>query len=224
MPTSTAENYLKTLYQQQQRQESPEKPLAMGRLAQAMNVAPGTATAMIKTLASTGLVNYKSRGGVSLTEEGRVQALHILRRHRLVELLLVEVLGMNWAEVHEEAEVLEHAVSDKVLEKIDAYLGHPQADPHGDPIPTAKGKLKFAKQQNLIDISQTTGLKIARILDQNRAFLQFIHDAGLLPNTKITILKRDSVVDAITVQPVGGDPITLGTKAAAKILVQTDTA
>src|SRR6185503_20361208 len=102
----------------------------------AMNVAPGTATAMVKTLAESGLVDYEPRGGVRLTTKGEKLALHVLRRHRLVELFLVEALGLDWSEVDEEAEELEHAISDKVLGRIDKALGHPQVDPHGDPIPT----------------------------------------------------------------------------------------
>ena len=113
--------------------------IPMGRLATAMGVVPGTATTMVKALADSGLVDYSPRTGVRLTEAGSQLALHVLRRHRLVELFLVRVVGLDWSEVHDEAEELEHVISDKVLEKIDALLGHPQADPHGDPIPTAKG-------------------------------------------------------------------------------------
>src|SRR5947207_9245964 len=109
----------------------------MGRIAAAMGVVPGTATAMIKTLADSGLVTYEPRGGVRLTRGGEQLALHVVRRHRLVELFLVEHLGLDWSEVHDEAEQLEHAISDKVLARMDAVLGHPSTDPHGDPIPTA---------------------------------------------------------------------------------------
>src|SRR4030095_7242737 len=136
---STVENYLKTLYSQQQGSRGELVP--MGAIAAAMKVAPGTATAMVKTLADAGLVDYEPRGGVRLSSKGEKLALHVLRRHRLVELFLVEVLGLDWSEVDIEAEELEHAISDKVMQKIDELLHHPQVDPHGDPIPTAKGKL-----------------------------------------------------------------------------------
>src|SRR4051794_41595464 len=139
MATRTVEDYLKNLYTQQQR--GGGELVAMGVLAGAMNVAPGTATAMVKTLAEAGLVDYEPRGGVKLSGKGEKLALHVLRRHRLVELFLVEVLGLDWAEVDEEAEELEHAISDKVLAKIDELLKFPQVDPHGDPIPSSKGKL-----------------------------------------------------------------------------------
>src|SRR4051794_38837967 len=137
MATSTVEDYLKAIYTAQQ----GSGLVAMGALAAAMKVAPGTATAMVKTLAEAGLVDYEPRGGVRLSGKGERLALHVLRRHRLVELFLVEVLGLDWSEVDEEAEELEHAISDRVLERIDQLLKHPQVDPHGDPIPSSKGKL-----------------------------------------------------------------------------------
>src|SRR5215204_2955292 len=139
MATSTVEDYLKTLYTQQQR--GGAERVAMGVFASAMNVAPGTATAMVKTLDEAGLVDYEPRGGVRLSAKGEKLALHVLRRHRLVELFLVEVLKLDWSEVDHEAEELEHAISDKVLAKIDELLNFPQVDPHGDPIPSSKGKL-----------------------------------------------------------------------------------
>src|SRR6476620_1488806 len=137
IPSVTVENYLKQLYLSQQ--EDPDRLVAMGKRAGAMGVVPGTATTMVKALADSGLVTYEPRGGVRLTRGGEQLALHVLRRHRLGELFLVKVLGLDWSEVHEEADELEHAISDKVLEKSDAYLGRPSTDPHGDPIPTAKG-------------------------------------------------------------------------------------
>ena len=115
MPSVTVENYLKQLYLEQQR--APSELVSMGKLAIAMNVVPGTATSMIKALAESGLVEYEPRGGTRLTRGGEQLALRVLRRHRLVELFLVKSLGLDWSEVHEEAEELEHAISDKVLEK-----------------------------------------------------------------------------------------------------------
>ena len=136
MPSITVENYLKQLYLEQQ--NKPDELVSMGKLATAMNVVPGTATTMVKALADSGLVEYEPRGGVRLTRGGEQLALHVLRRHRLVELFLVKVLGLDWSEVHPEAEELEHAISEKVLEKIDTLLGNPSVDPHGDPIPSPK--------------------------------------------------------------------------------------
>jgi len=220
MASSTVENYLKTLYLQQQRTTSKSRQVAMGRLAKAMDVTPGTATTMIKALSDSGMVDYKPRNGVSLTEQGEEIALHVLRRHRLVELFLVDILKLDWAEVHEEAEVLEHAISDKVLEKIDALLGHPSVDPHGDPIPNAKGKVKRTAFSNLADTQEGKGkARVARIIDQKQEFLRFLNRCGLTPGTDIVIEKHDEAADAVTVK-VAGKSVTLGSAAAAKILVE----
>src|SRR4051795_2115527 len=150
MPSSTVENYLKQIYLEQQDGE-PGELVSMGKLATAMRVVPGTATTMVKALADSGLVSYEPRGGTRLTHGGERLALHVLRRHRLVELFLVKVLGLDWSEVHAEAEELEHAISDKVLERIDILLGRQSVDPHGDPIPTAKGKVSEPTLASLAD-------------------------------------------------------------------------
>src|SRR6476646_10653692 len=140
MPSSTVENYVKQIYLEQQAAGAGLVP--MGKLAAAMGVVPGTATSMIKALADSGLVEYEPRGGVRLTHGGEQLALHVLRRHRLVELFLVKVVGLDWSEVHADAEELEHAISDKVMEKIDTLLGRPSVDPHGDPIPLPNGHVR----------------------------------------------------------------------------------
>ena len=219
MPSATVEDYLKQIYMLQQ-QQSGRKLVAMGRLAAAVGVAPGTATAMIKTLDESGLVRYAPRGGVRLTEPGNKLALHVLRRHRLVELLLVDVLGLDWSQVHDEAERLEHAVSDIVLERIDELLGRPSVDPHGDPIPTAKGRVNHAKVVSLSACKPGQRVRIARVIDQNARFLQFADGHGLRPNAHITIEQRDDLADALTVQPRNQPPVTIGRAAAAKILVE----
>src|SRR4051794_9076282 len=153
----------------------------MGRLATAMAVTPGTATTMIKALAEANLVSYEPRTGVRLTRSGEQLALHVLRRHRLVELFLVKVLHLDWAEVHEEAEELEHAISDKVMERIDELLGHPRTDPHGDPIPPRTGRHTERKSLSLLDCEEKKPMKITRILDQDSAFLRFAERCGLTP-------------------------------------------
>src|SRR2546423_1187196 len=150
MASSTVENYIKQIYLEQQ--NAPERLVSMGKLAGAMGVVPGTVTTMVKALSDSGLVDYEPRGGARLTRGGEQLALHVLRRHRLVELFLVKVLGLDWSEVHDEAEELEHAISDKVLEKIDKLLGHPSVDPHGDPIPSAKGKVSEERLVRLPEV------------------------------------------------------------------------
>lgn len=218
MPSSTVENYLKQLYLEQQ--HAPGELVSMGKLASAMGVVPGTATTMIKALSDSGLVSYEPRGGTKLTKGGEQLALHVLRRHRLVELFLVKVLGLDWSEVHAEAEELEHAISDKVLERMDALLDRPSVDPHGDPIPPAKGRLQPGSKQSLVDCEPAKTYRIARVTDQEPAFLQFVERCGLMPGVSVTIDGRDDLADAVRVRPRGKDPVTLGTSAAMKILVE----
>ena len=161
MATSTVENYLKQLYVEQRSAGGEIVP--MGRLASAMGVVPGTATSMVKALSDSGLVEYEPRSGVRLTRSGEQLALHVLRRHRLVELFLVRVLGLDWSVVHDEADALEHAISDLVLERMDALLDHPTEDPHGDPIPTSKGHLHEPRRMSLADCPVDVPQVIARI-------------------------------------------------------------
>jgi DtxR family Mn-dependent transcriptional regulator len=218
MPSSTVENYLKQIYLEQQHAAAGEL-VQMGRLAAAMGVVPGTATSMVKALADSGLVEYEPRGGARLTRGGEQLALHVLRRHRLVELFLVKVLGLDWSEVHDEAEELEHAISEKVLAKIDEVLNYPSVDPHGDPIPSAKGKVPDAQLQPLTAAPLNTKLRISRVMDQDPAFLQFLDRAGLTPGIVVSVTSREKAADAVSLK-AGGNAMTLGLGAAAKVLVE----
>jgi DtxR family Mn-dependent transcriptional regulator len=221
MPSVTVENYLKALHELAQ--DTPAGDLvAMGRLAAAMQVTPGTATAMAKTLDEAGLVAYEPRGGVQLSARGRKLALHVLRRHRLVELFLVRVLKLDWSQVHDEAEELEHAISDKLLERIDELLGRPEADPHGDPIPRAADLdlPSTAATVTLLACPIQQPHRVARVLDQDADFLQFAERHGLTPGSTLLVTKRDPAADAVTLRPQGKPRLTLGAAAAAKVLVE----
>jgi DtxR family Mn-dependent transcriptional regulator len=218
MATSTVENYLKRLYTEQRENEGDIVP--MGRLAAAMSVVPGTATSMVKALADSGLVEYEPRSGARLTHSGEQLALHVLRRHRLVELFLVKVLGLDWSVVHEEADALEHAISDQVLERIDALLGHPKADPHGDPIPTSKGQLREPRRNSLADCPVGVPQQVARVLDQDPQFLQFVERNGLKPGAPVTVGKREPAAEAVKIRVARREEVSLGVAAAAKILVE----
>jgi DtxR family Mn-dependent transcriptional regulator len=175
---------------------------------------------MVKALADSGLVAYEPRGGVKLTASGERLALHVLRRHRLVELFLVKVLGLDWSEVHDEADHLEHAISDIVLERLDALLGHPTVDPHGDPIPTAKGHLHEPELLNLTDCPICVPQRIARVVDQSPSFLQFIERQGLMPGSTVTVEKREPAAEAVKIRVPRKAEVSLGLAAAAKILVE----
>jgi DtxR family Mn-dependent transcriptional regulator len=141
LPSQTVENYLKTIFLAQAADPSSKALVPMGQIAGTLGVVPGTATTMMKALAESGLVRYEPYMGVRLTAAGEKLAGLVIRRHRLIELFLVKVLKMSWAEVHDEAEQLEHAVSERLIDLIDEMLGRPSVDPHGDPIPSAEGRI-----------------------------------------------------------------------------------
>ncbi|HEX2164382.1 MAG TPA: metal-dependent transcriptional regulator [Thermoanaerobaculia bacterium] len=217
MPTSTVEDYLKVILLEEQ--EGGEGLVSMGRIGGALGVAPGTVTAMVKALADSGLVAYEPYTGVRLTGAGRQLALHVLRRHRLVELFLVQVLRMDWSEVHGEAESLEHAISDRVIERIDEMLGHPAVDPHGDPIPDARGVVRERPLANLLDCPPGTAARVARVADQSPEFLQLVERRGLMPGSALTVVARDEAADTLELRLAGGGRLALGLRAASKILV-----
>src|SRR6187401_2731884 len=176
LPSSTVENYLKAIFQAQLHLEKRGDLVPMGQLAHALGVAPGTATTMVKTLADSGLVRYEPYTGVALTPAGERLAALVLRRHRLIELFLVRVMGYSWDEVHEEAEQLEHVVSDRLIDRMDEMLGRPEVDPHGDPIPTADGRVKQQAAESLLTCPLQTRVTVTRVIDQDRAFLRFIEN------------------------------------------------
>src|SRR5574339_814282 len=167
LPSSTVENYLKAIYHGQALLAKDVRLVSMGQVATALNVTPGTATTMVKALAESGLAEYEPYSGVRLTAAGEKLAGLVLRRHRLVELFLVQVMGMSWAEVHDEAEQLEHVVSERLIERMDEMLGRPTHDPHGDPIPTAEGAIPTDRLDSLMTCPLGTPLKVTRIADQD---------------------------------------------------------
>jgi len=218
MPTSTVEDYLKCILQEQQR--DPEALVSMGRISAALSVAPGTVTAMVKALADSGLLTYEPYSGVRLTDPGRQLALRVLRRHRLIELFLVKVMGMDWSEVHPEAEELEHAVSDRLIERMDEMLGFPSADPHGDPIPDSHGVVEEIVLPSLLDCELDAPVRVARVGDQSRDFLQLVNQRGLRPGSVLTVESREEMADAVELRLESGETLTLGSRAASKIYVE----
>jgi DtxR family Mn-dependent transcriptional regulator len=218
VPTSTVEDYLKAILLAGSREEGAL--VSMGQVAARLKVAPGTVTAMMKTLADSGLVAYEPYSGVRLTAAGRQLATHVLRRHRLIELFLVEILGLDWSEVHAEAELLEHAVSDRVIERIDGLLGHPSVDPHGDPIPTAEGEVEEPQFPSLLGCPLASPLRVARVTDQGGDFLRLVERCHLMPGSVLQVESRDEAADTVLLRLDGGGPLALGFRAASKILVE----
>jgi DtxR family Mn-dependent transcriptional regulator len=218
MPTSTVEDYLKTILLEEPRAHEDRVP--MGQIAAALNVAPGTVTAMMKTLADSGLVDYEPRGGVRLTAAGRQLAAHVLRRHRLVELFLVEIVGLDWSEVHAEAELLEHAVSERVIQRLDEILGHPSVDPHGDPIPSPSGVVETREHPSLLDCPLGVPLRVVRVTDQSVQFLRLVERSRLMPGSRLSVASRDTAADTVELRLDDGASRSLGERAASKILVE----
>jgi len=218
MPTSTVENYLKAILHLSAAAADHESLAPLGQLAARLGVTAGTATSMVKRLADEGLASYEPRRGVKLTERGEKLALRVLRRHRLVELFLVDVMRLNWSEVNAEAEVLEHAISDRLLDRIDEMLGHPSHDPHGDPIPTAKGELP-SRELTTLEQSPAGPVRVARVTDQSAAFLRYVEREGLNPGARLVVRGRDALAETITVSLADGGEKHLGLGAAAKLLV-----
>ena len=217
MATSTVEDYLKAILLEEERE--PGAPIATGRLATLLSVTPGTVTAMLKTLADSGLVAYEPYAGAQLTPAGRQLGLHVLRRHRLIELFLVQVVGLDWSEVDR----LEHAVSERLIERMDEMLDRPEFDPHGDPIPTAALKVQTLDYSTLADIGGgEVGVRcrVARIADQSPEFLRLVEKVGLRPGRKVRVSARDEAADTLEIELDRGRRASLGLRAAGKIFVE----
>lgn len=220
LPSQTVENYLKSIYLAEAMLAGDRQLVPMGQLASALGVTPGTATTMVKTLAESGLAHYEPYAGVKLTPAGQKLASMVLRRHRLIELFLVKVLGMSWAEVHDEAEHLEHAVSDRLIDRIDEMLGRPTTDPHGDPIPTAEGHVEPSEAQDLLTCAMDVPVRVSRVLDQDAQFLHFVEASGLKPGQDFIVHARDEAADRVSLRHADGRVTTIGARAAAKILAR----
>lgn len=223
LPSSTVENYLKAIYQAQ-RTIASDALVPMGQLASALTVVPGTATTMVKALAESGLVRYEPYAGVRLTPAGDRLAALVLRRHRLVELFLVQVMGMSWTDVHEEAEQLEHAVSDRLIARMDEMLGRPSVDPHGDPIPNEEGGVHEREYHSLLECPIGRQVIVARVADQDADFLRFVEQSDLRPGQVVAVVARDAAADRVEVEGTGRRRVTLGMRAASKVLVEAHSA
>ena len=217
MPSLTIENYSKTIYQICSRQQ--DRPAATGQIAEALGVAPGTVTSMLKTLAEAGLARYTPYEGVNLTDAGRTLALRVLRRHRLLELFLVRTLDFSWDEVHDEAEHLEHAVSDRLVDRIDEFLGYPEADPHGDPIPTAAGVVKKSSSSSLAEWEAGRPFRLVRVLEQSPEFLRYLSESGLALGAQGVVVAGRPEAGVVTVR-FSDKETTMAREAAEKLLVE----
>jgi DtxR family Mn-dependent transcriptional regulator len=219
-PSHTVENYLKAIFQAQIALANDEALVQMGQLASSLGVVPGTATTMVKALADSGLARYEPYAGVRLTPAGEKLAALVLRRHRLIELFLVKVMGMSWTEVHDEAEQLEHAASDRLVERMDEMLGRPEVDPHGDPIPGPEGTVASLAYDSLLTCAVGAPVTISRVSDQDREFLQFAERHDLRPGDVVRVEERDTAGDSVQLRNQNDRRVTIGTRAASKVLVR----
>ncbi len=220
MPSLTVENYLKAILQLELK--TGAATTSTGSLATALDVAPGTVTSMLKTLAESGHATYRPYEGVTLSDSGRQVALRIVRRHRLIELFLVQTLDLTWDQVHDEAENMEHAVSDFLVDRLDDFLGRPESDPHGDPIPARNGELRGEGQQTtpLVESAAGSQIRFARVLNQDSEFLRHLSDSGLKVGSIATILDIDQTVGDVTLQ-LPTRETTLERSIAEHLLVET---
>jgi DtxR family Mn-dependent transcriptional regulator len=217
VPSLTVENYVKAIYQICSEQQIDAA--ATGQIAASLGVLPGTVTSMLKTPSESNLATYTPYAGVSLTQAGNALALRVLRRHRIIELFLVRTLKLNWDEVHEEAEHMEHAVSDWLVDRIDQFLGHPEMDPHGDPIPRADGSLPAAEYTTLAECREGTTFRLMRVTDQSPEFLRYLTQSGLPLGTQGRITANQAESGVVSVE-IGGQVTSLSHEAASKIFVE----
>jgi DtxR family transcriptional regulator, Mn-dependent transcriptional regulator len=216
--TAVAQDYLKVIWNAQE--WSLEK-VSTKMLAEKLGVSASTASESIRKLAEQGLVDHEKYGAVTLTESGRRAALAMVRRHRLLEAFLVKELGYSWDEVHDEAEVLEHAVSDRLVARIDAKLGYPQRDPHGDPIPGSDGQVPTPPARQLWSCEDGDAGTVARISDADPQMLRYFDSIGISLDSRLRVLTRREFAGMISVavESADGLPTTvdLGSPAAQAI-------
>lgn len=205
--TRSVEDYLKAIYRL-----SPEgRPASTSEIAHLLELSAPSVSGMVKRLSELGLLEHLPYKGVQLTAEGRRAALRMVRRHRLIEAYLVEFLGYSWDTVHEEAERLEHAVSDTLVERMAVALGHPSVDPHGDPIPTADGAIEELASTPLATLQVGDTADIVRVQESDSERLRYLATLGLRPGAVVTVLDR---------QPFGG-PVTIETHGEVQVIGQT---
>ncbi len=209
------EDYLKTIFMLAEE----ESPVSTSRVAAARDVKPGSATGMIQRLARLGLVNYEKHYGVSLTPAGEKIALEVIRHHRLIELYLMEALGFSWDEVHEQADLLEHVISEKLEERIARALNHPRFDPHGDPIPSRDGRMVEVASQPLAAAPAGIQLRVTRIVDENSAMLRELAELGLVPGVRL-VVPAAIIVDKPIAVLVAGQERQVPWPMAQSVLVE----
>jgi DtxR family transcriptional regulator, Mn-dependent transcriptional regulator len=215
--TPANQDYLKVIWSAQ---EWTDAPVTTTVLARRMGFSPSTVSEAVKKLTAAGLLAHARYGAIELTAAGRAAALVMVRRHRILETFLVAELGYAWDEVHDEAEVLEHAVSDRLVDALDARLGHPDRDPHGDPIPTREGAVPAPPAEPLDLLQAGARVRVARIADNDPQVLRYFDELGVALDTELVVLERKDFAGTLTVQVAGrGSPQEVGLTAAGAVWV-----
>ena len=200
--TEAVQDYAKAIYSLWRRSD---EPVSTSAIADRLDVSPASASAMVKRLASLGLVEHEPYRGVELTPAGRRVALEVIRHHRLLELYLAEALGMPWDRVHEEAEVLEHAISPELSELIARKLGNPTHDPHGDPIPTSEGEIEERPTRALDALEPGEHGTFARVSDADPEMLRYLSERGIAPGATLELVGREPFEGPLTVRTEEGE-------------------
>jgi DtxR family Mn-dependent transcriptional regulator len=215
--TPAVEDYVKAVYLL----ETEGSGATTTSLAERLGVQPGSVSGMVRKLVALGLAKHEPYRGVTLTAAGRRVALEVIRHHRLLELYLVESLGMSWDEVHDEAEILEHVLSDELEELIAAKLGNPTIDPHGDPIPSPELTLKRDDSRRLYDLEPGGAGTFVRVSDADPKMLRFLAERGIVPGTKLRLLERQPFDGPVTVK-LNGKQAVLGAVLARAMRIRED--
>lgn len=213
------ENYLKAIYFLLRNNEYDLVPTT--ELAGRLNAKASSITDMVRKLDQKKLVRHRPYKGIDLTEEGERNAMKVIRKHRLWEVFLVEYLGFGWEEVHDVAEQLEHIQSDKLVDRLDDFLGYPAYDPHGDPIPDANGKIRNAYTELMSDCDAGQQGMIGRIKDSSADFLRLIEERDLRPNTRFRIISKEPY-DGIMELERNSKRVTISEKVASNLFVKID--
>ena len=212
--TAPVEDYLKAIYAF----ERDGHAAATNDIAQRLSIAPASVSGMVQRLADLGLVEYERYRGVRLTAAGRRAALRTLRRHRVIEAYLVRVLGYGWDTVHEEAERLEHAASDTLIDRMAEAIGEPLTDPHGAPIPTREGTIDETPHASLADAEIGSRNRIVRVGDEDPGMLRYLDSLGLRPGVEVTLTNRAPFDGPLTIE-VGSTTRQVGAALASRVLV-----
>ena len=215
--SQSVEDYLKTIYKLEQETDE-NKGVSTSKLAEEMEVANASVTNMLKRLSKLKMVHYESYYGTRLTDAGEKIALEIIRHHRLLELYLKEILGYSWDEVHDEAEKLEHHISERFEDTIDELLNYPTVDPHGDPIPTKEGKMPQLRAKPLSTVPENQTFIITRVKDQDPELLRYLEKQGLIPGVKVEVENREPFEGPVTVK-VENNTANIGYNIAESIFV-----